>query len=211
MDITLRTAGWNRSELRLFRSFSAPLHIQTFLNRLRYNDRPTSMSPRRVLQVRTAHCFEGALFAAAALRFQGHPPLVVDLAACNDDDHVIAVFRRNGLWGAVAKSNTTMLRFREPVYRSLRELVMSYFEMYFNTKGEKSLVSYSRPVNLARYDHRHWMTAEEDLDYIGDHLYAIKHIKVVADGYREVLAPADKDVVKACFLGSIPSGLYKPR
>ncbi len=211
MDITLKAAGWNRSELRLYRSFSAPVHIQTFLNRLRYNDRPTSMSPRRVLKERTAHCFEGAMFAAAALRFQGYPPLVVDFSARNDDDHVIAVFRRNGLWGAVAKSNTTMLRFREPVYRSLRELVMSYFEMYFNTKGEKSLVGYSRPLNLARYDERHWMTAEEDLDYIGDHLYALEHVKVVADTYRKLLAPADKDVVKACFLGSIPSGLYKPK
>jgi hypothetical protein len=204
-------ADWNRSELRLLRSFSAPIHIQTFLNRLRYNDQPTTMSPRRVMKERTAHCFEGAMFAAAALRFLGYSPLIVDLAARNDDDHVIAVFRRNGLWGAVAKSNTTLLRFREPVYRNLRELVMSYFEMYFNTKGDKSLVSYSRPVNLARYDHRRWMTAAEDLDYIGDHLFAIKHIKIMPDAQRKLLNPADKEVVKACFLGSIPSGLYKPQ
>ncbi len=204
-------AYWNRSELRLLGSFSAPIHIQTFLNRLRYNDQPTTMSPRRVMKERTAHCFEGAMFAAAALRFLGYPPLIVDLAAHNDDDHVIAVLRKNGLWGAVAKSNTTMLRFREPVYRNLRELVMSYFEMYFNTKGDKSLVSYSRPVNLSRYDHRRWMTAGEDLDYIGDHLFAIKHIKVIPDAQRKLLNPTDNEVVKACFLGSIPSGLYKPQ
>lgn len=182
-----------------------------FLNRLTYNDQPTTMSPRRVMKERTAHCFEGAMFAAAALRFLGDPPLIVDLTAHNDDDHVIAVFRRNGFWGAIAKSNTTLLRFREPVYRSLRELVMSYFEMYFNTKGEKSLVSYSRPVNLSRFDRRSWMTAEVDLDYIGDHLFAVKHIKVMPDARRKQLSPADRDVVKACFLGSIPSGLYRPK
>lgn len=208
---THAAADWSRSELRLLESFSAPIHIQTFLNRLRYNDQPTTMSPRRVMKERTAHCFEGAMFAAAALRFLGDPPLIVDLAAFNDDDHVVAVFRRNGLWGAVAKSNTTMLRFREPVYRTLRELVMSYFEMYFNTKGDKSLVSYSRPVNLARFDRRRWMTAAEDLDFIGDHLFAVRHINVVPDRLRKQLNPADKEVVRACFLGSLPSGLYRPR
>jgi hypothetical protein len=201
---------WNPRELRLLRSFAAPIDIQSFLNRLPYNDRGTAMSPRAVMRERTAHCFEGALFAAAALRFLGHPALIVDLAADNDDDHVIAVFRENRLWGAVAKSNTTMLRFREPVYRTLRELVMSYFEMYFNTKGYKSLLSYSRPVNLARYDHLGWMTAAEDLHYMGDHLYAIGHIKVVPDAQRKLLSPADRDLLKACFMGAKGSGLFKP-
>jgi hypothetical protein len=205
------TSGWNPKELRLFRSLTAPIHIQSFLNRLRYNDQPTTMSPRRIIKARTAHCFEGALFAAAALRFLGYPPLIVDLAAHNDDDHVIAVFRENGLWGAVAKSNTTLLRFREPVYRDLRELVMSYFETYFNTKGDKSLISYSRPVNLARFDRRKWMTDAEDLDYIGDYLFAIRHTNVTPEAQRKLLNKADKEVVKACFLGSIPSGLYKPQ
>jgi hypothetical protein len=163
------------------------------------------------MKARAAHCFEGALFAAAALRVLGHTPCIVDLVAHNDDDHVIAVFRERGLWGAIAKSNTTLLRFREPVYRSLRELVMSYFEMYFNTKGDKSLVSYSRPVNLSRFDGLQWMTAPGDLDYIGDHLFSIAHIPVVPEEHRESLNRADKDVMKACFLGSIPSGLYKPK
>jgi len=204
------TSVWTQKELRLFRSFAAPIHIQQHLNRLRYNDRPRTMSPRRVIKEKTAHCFEGAMFAAAALRFLGYPPLIVDLAAHNDDDHVIAVFRENGFWGAVAKSNTTLLRFREPVYRGLRELVMSYFEMHFNTKGDKSLVSYSRPVNLARYDHRQWMTDTEDLDYIGDYLFAIRHTNVTPEAQRKLLSKADREVVKACFMGSVPSGLYKP-
>lgn len=206
-----QTTIWTAGELRILRSFANPNHIQSFLNRLPYNDKPTTMSPRRVMRERTATCFEGALFAASALRFIGYPPLIVDMEAENDDDHVTAVFRENGLWGAVAKSNTTLLRFREPVYRTLRELVMSYFEMYFNTRGAKSLLSYSRPVNLARYDRRGWMTAAEDLDYIGDCLFAIKHYKVTPDTQRTLLSPADKEVMKACFLGAKASGLFKPR
>ncbi len=205
------TNSWTPAELRILRPFKAPVDVQTWLNRLPYNDRTTAMSPRRVLRERTAHCFEGALFAAAAIRFLGYPPLIVDLAAHNDDDHVIAVFRENGLWGAVAKSNTTMLRFREPVYRSLRELVMSYFDVYFNTRGDKSLWSYSRPVHLARREFGNWMWAEEELDHIGEHLFSIKHIEVVPQSQRRLLSRADKDVIKACFLGSRRSGLYKPR
>lgn len=187
------------------------MHIQSYLNRLPYNDKPAAMSPRRVMKERSASCFEGALFAAAALRFLGYPPLIVDMSAHNDDDHVIAVFKENFLWGAVARSNTTLLRFREPVYRTLRELVMSYFDMYFNTRGYKSLRSYSQPVNLAKFDCRSWMTAAEDLDYIGDYLNAIKHINVMPEPQYKLLSRADKDVVKACFLGAKKSGLFKPR
>ncbi len=209
MPKNLRPA-WTELEIRTLRKLKTPHHIQAYLNALPYNDAPSVMSPRRVLREQTAHCFEGALFAAAALRFLGHPPLIVDLAALNDDDHVIAVFRSDGLWGAIAKSNTTVLRFREPVFRSLRELVMSYFEMYFNTKGYKSLRSYSRPVNLARFDHRSWIFAEDDLDYIGDYLYAIPHINVLNTKSIR-LGQADPDLVRACFLGAKESGLFKPR
>ena len=202
---------WTSGEILFLKRLTTPWRIQSYLNRLPYNDQPTAMSPRRVMRERAAHCFEGALFAAAALRFQGFAPLVIDMAARNDDDHVIAVFRINGLWGAVAKSNTTMLRFREPVYRTVRELVMSYFEMYFNTRGVKSLRTYSRPVNLTRFDRRGWMTSETDLDYIGNHLYAIPHIDVVPPRQRRMLSPADRDVVRACFLGSRKSGLFRPK
>jgi len=132
-----------------------------------------------VIKKRSAHCFEGALFAAATLQFSGYRPLIVDLKAYNDDDHVIAVFKQDGHWGAVAKSNFTSLRFREPVYRSLRELVMSYFDFYFNTDGDKSLRSYSLPLDLTLYNPRHWATTDEDLEYIGDKLEKIHHFPVV--------------------------------
>lgn len=145
---------------------NTPEKIQRLLDALPYNkepDGPACRSPRRVLRDRTAHCLEGALLAAAALRVQGHPPLLLDLEAVRDDDHVLAIFRQRGLWGPVAKSNYAGLRFREPVYRSLRELVISYFEHYYNLCGEKTLRKYSRPVNLARFDALEWVTAERDL------------------------------------------------
>jgi hypothetical protein len=150
------------AERAVFRRLATPEKIQRFLDDLAYNKEPdgnTCRSPRRVLRDRTAHCMEGALFGAAALRELGHPPLLLDLEAVRDDDHVLAIFRSRGCWGAVAKSNYSGLRYREPVYRSLRELAMSYFEHYYNLKREKTLRRYSRPVNLARFDSIGWMTA----------------------------------------------------
>jgi hypothetical protein len=175
--------GFNLRERRVFARLRTSAQIQHFLdNDLGYNkepDGPTCRSPRRVLRDRIAHCIEGALFAAAALRAQGFPPLLVDLEAVRDDDHILAVYRQRGHWGAIAKSNYAGLRFREPVYRSLRELVMSYFEHYFNPAGEKTLRTYSRPVNLARFDHLDWMTTEEDVWPISDHLGVIPHIPLL--------------------------------
>jgi hypothetical protein len=205
------TEFWTGEELKLLRELRDPVRVQEYLNGLSYNDRGTAMSPRRVMRERMAHCFEGAVFAAAALRMLGHPPLIVDMLAHNDDDHVIAVFRKDGLWGAVAKSNTTMLRYREPVYRNLRELVMSYFEMYFNTDGYKSLISYSGTLNLSTYDRRRWSTTEEELHFIGDRLSEIRHTAILTGAQRMSLSKADPDLMKACFLGSIESGLYKPK
>jgi hypothetical protein len=122
---------------------------------------------------------EGALFGAAALRMLGYPPLLLDLEAVHDDDHVLAVFRTRGCWGAVAKSNFSGLRYREPVYRTLRELVMSYFEHYYNLRREKTLRNYSRPVNLRRFDRIGWMTAEEDVWAIPEYLCTIRHTPVM--------------------------------
>ena len=158
-----------------------------------------------------ANCFEGALFAAAVLRMLGHKPLIVDLMAHNDDDHVIAIFKQNNLFGAVAKSNTTTLRFREPVYRSVRELVMSYFDFYFNTLGDKSLRSYSNPVNLSKFDKNNWMTTEKDLEFIGDYPFTIKHNIILDAKSIRNLSPADKEVLEICFIGSDPKGLFKPK
>src|ERR1700694_5948209 len=166
-------------ERPVFRRLGTPEKIQRFLDHdLAYNkepDGPTCRPPRRVLRDRTAHCMEGALFGAAALRMIGHPPLLLDLEAVRDDDHVLAIFRQRGYWGAVAKSNYSGLRYREPVYRTLRELVMSYFEHYFNLRKERTLRNYSRPVNLTRFDRQHWMTSEEDPWAVPEYLCEISH------------------------------------
>jgi hypothetical protein len=202
---------WTNKEQTLFRKFTSPVRIQTYLNAIPYNSRPTAYSPHMVMQKHTAHCFEGAMFAAAAFRRLGYPPLIVDMMSHNDDDHVIAVFRERGLWGAVAKSNFTTLRFREPVYRTLRELVMSYFDFFYNTKGEKTLRSYSKPVDLSRFDDRQWMTSREDLHYIGEYLYRVKHIDVMPRSVIRSLHPVERDLMKAGLLGSVKKGLYKPK
>ncbi|HXN04644.1 MAG TPA: hypothetical protein VN895_07410 [Candidatus Acidoferrum sp.] len=171
------------AELGVFRrQLNTPAKIQRFLDEIRYNTEvhgETFRSPPRVLADRTANCIEGAVLAAAALRVQGDPPLIMDLTAVRDEDHVIAVYRKGSLWGAIATSKFTGLRYREPVYRTVRELAMSYFEQYFNLAGERTLRGYGRPVNLARFDRLHWMTSVEDLWWIAEHLERIPHVPLV--------------------------------
>src|SRR2546423_226465 len=170
-----------KRELQLFRKLSTPEKIQKYLDDLPYNKEKkgeTCYSPRLVIRHNTAHCFEGALFAAAAVRVNGHPALILDLASVRDDDHVIAIYRTNGCWGAIAKSNYAGLRFRSPVYRTLRELALSYFEHYYNLRGEKTLRAYSRPVSLARFDSIDWMTSGEPLWAIPEYLCDINHTPI---------------------------------
>jgi len=202
---------WTKAELRLFGKLSSPIKIQLYLNRMAYDPDYGARSPRWIIKEKKAHCFEGAIFAAAALRQLGQRPRLVDIRSWNDDDHVLAVFKERGLWGAVAKSNFTVIRFREPVYRSLRELVMSYFDVYFNALGEKTMRSYSLPLDLSQFDGRRWMTTDGDLEYIGDKLNIIKHIPVMTRGMIRRLNRADKDLVKGGLLGARPEGLYKPK
>ena len=203
--------AWTRAERRLFDRLSSPIRIQHYLNRLAYDPAYGARSPRWIIRERKAHCFEGAIFAAAALRHLGHRPRLVDIECWNDDDHVIAVFQEHGRWGSIAKSNFTVIRFREPVYRSLRELVMSYFDVSFNSLGQKTMRSYSLPLDLSQFDERRWMTTAEDLEYIGDKLNSIRHIPVVTRGMIRRLSLADRDLVKGGLLGAIPRGLYKPK
>src|SRR5207237_7704810 len=168
------------AELETFRRrLNTPTRVQAYLDDIPYNtelDGETFRSPRRVLSDRTANCIEGAVLAAAALRVQGEPPLIMDLTAVHDEDHVIAVQRRRCLWGAIGTSKFTGLRARQPVYRTLRELAMSYFEHYFNLEGELTLRGHGRPVNLARFDRLHWMTSAVDLWPIAEHLARIPHV-----------------------------------
>jgi hypothetical protein len=196
---------------RLFERLDSPHKIQRFLDRLDYNCRPGTRSPLWVVKERKANCFEGALFAAAALRAIGQRPLIVDLTAINDDDHVIAVFKRRGHWGAVAKSNFSVLRFREPIYRTIRELVMSYFDIFFNTRDRKSLRSYTQPFSLARFDRRNWVITDGDLGYIGDALNAARHIRMITPAMARELSPADRALHRSVYLGAKKAGIYKAK
>ena len=201
---------WTIDEIKFLKTLSDPDKIQGFLDIIDYNPNYECRSPRWVIRKRSAHCFEGALFAASVLEFIGYRPLIVDMKSYNDDDHVIAVFMEHGHWGAVAKSNFTSLRYREPVYRSLRELVMSYFDFYFNLNGDKSLRSYSRPLDLTIYNERHWATTDEDLEYIGDRLEAMHHYPVIDSRMIKNLKRASDIMLKAGMLGSNEEGLFKP-
>jgi hypothetical protein len=189
------------AELLKLRSLKTPHGIQRFLDDMPYHLADTSWSPRRVLRENTAHCFEGAMFAAAALRANGYPPLVLDLEAEKDTDHVIAIYRVKGHWGAVAKSNYTGCRYREPVYRSLRELALSYFDVYFNLRGERSLRTFSRPVNLARFDKLQWMTTDKPLWFIAEYLFDIHHHPLLAPGMAKKLHRLDDRSFRAGCLG----------
>ncbi len=199
--------GLTAREWKILRDLATPEKIQRFLDeKIGYNKEPagpTCRSPRRVLRDRVAHCMEGALFAAAALRVLGFPPLLLDLEAIRDDDHVLAIFRQRGHWGAIAKSNYAGLRFREPVYRNLRELVMSYFEHYYNLSGEKTLRNYSRPVNLRRFDRLHWMTAEEEVWAIPEYLHEIPHRPLLHPELERRLSRVDARLKAAGLVGSV--------
>ena len=202
--------NWNEDEVKFLKTLNDPDKIQSFLDSIDYNPNYECRSPRWVIRKRSAHCFEGALFSAATLSFLGYKPLIVDMKAFNDDDHVIAVFREGRYWGAVAKSNFTTLRYREPVYRSLRELIMSYFDFYFNIEGDKSLRSYSLPLDLTIYESRNWMTTDEDLEYIGDKLESMRHFPVVSDQMITKLKRASDSMLRAGMLGANEAGLFKP-
>jgi hypothetical protein len=167
--------GLSPQDLRTLRALKTTARIQKFVDALEYQYADTAWSPQRVLRERKGHCLEGALLAAAALRVNGYPPLVMDLEAVRDDDHVVAVYRERGLWGGIAKSNFAGLRFRAPIYRTLRELALSYFEHYYNMRGERTLRAYSRPVNLASLDRLHWMTSEGDVWFVAEALIAARH------------------------------------
>jgi hypothetical protein len=186
------TFDFSQQDLRTLRKLKTPALIQKFIDELTYQYADTAWSPKRVLRERKGHCMEGALLAAAALRVNGHPPLLMDLEAVRDDDHVIALYRERGLWGGIAKSNFAGLRFRAPVYRTLRELALSYFEHYYNLRGERTLRAYSRTVHLSQLDSQRWMTADDDVWCVPEALIAARHYALVPDVVSRALTRIDR-------------------
>lgn len=179
----------------LLAKLSSPVKIQDFLDRIPSNFEPegdTVISPVRVLRERRAHCIEGALLAAVALWQHGQKPLIMDLASvAHDQDHVVALFRKNNHWGAISKTNHAVLRYREPIYRTVRELALSYFHEYFLDDGTKTLRSYSDPVDLSKIKDKSWITSEKNLWFIVDLLNAAPHHKILTRSMISGLRKAD--------------------
>jgi len=192
-------------------ALTAPFRIQAFLDELPYGAESICRCPLHVLRERVAQCFDGALFAAAALRRLGHPPRVVALLPnARDDGHLLAVYKQDGHWGAIAKSNFVGLRFREPVYRTLRELVMSYFEQYYNVEREKTLRAYSPPLDLKVFDASNWMTRDEPLEDIAERLERARVVSLLTATMAAGLSPVDGRSHQAGLLGANEAGLYTP-
>jgi hypothetical protein len=204
-------ASLTRTEARRIAGLTSPPKIQAFLDAIEYSEEVRYRSPLTVLRDMKGHCFDGALFAAAMLRRIGHPPLILDIIPNdNDDDHILALYRVNGHWGAVAKSNYTGLRFREPIHRTVRELIISYFEVFFNAIGEKTMRAYTRPLNLKEFDRLQWETNDETMDAIAERLDEIRRFKPLTPTMIRNLSFADERSVKAGLLGAKAAGLFRP-
>jgi|SRR3989344_4630023 len=191
-----------KRKIKLFKKLNSPKKIQDFINKIpinfEKNGEDTCKSPQQVLKEKKCHCIEGAILASMILRFHKQKPLIVDLTSSKKDfDHVIAVFKQCGKWGAISKTNHAVLRYREPVYSSIRELVMSFFHEYFLKDGKKTLRSYSLPVDLSKFDKKGWMSALNDVWYIADYLAKVKHFKILNKKQIAGLRKADKIEIKA--------------
>jgi hypothetical protein len=200
------TPELRRTCLRL----NTPDKIQEYLDNINYCNDEDYHSPLTLMKTKNGCCLEGALFAAALLRRMGHPPLILELTSERDDDHIIAVYRKNGLWGAVAKSNYVGLRARQPVYRTLRELVLTYFELYYNVKRERSLRGYSVPLSLARFDSLSWMIRDDQLNRIAESLDYIRHFALFPRRITKSFPPMDGWMYRAGMMETDVSKTYHP-
>jgi hypothetical protein len=201
----------SKKERQVFLELDTPFKIQSFLDAVPYSAEPVYRCPLRVVRDGIAHCFDGAVFAAAALQRIGFLPLILDMIPdSRDDDHVLALYKRDGHWGAIAKSNYAGLRFREPIFRNLRELVLSYFEQYFNVEREKTLRGYTIPLNLTMFDRISWMTNNEAMDRIARQLDKIRRFFLMAPEMIAALSPVDERSFNAGLQGANEAGLFKP-
>jgi hypothetical protein len=194
--------GLDSAELRVLRRLNTPVRIQDFLETLKYSfDHGNDMlrSPRRVLRERSAHCIEGALLAATAFWINGQRPLLLDLRSTADDlDHVVALFRAHGCWGAVSKTNHAVLRYREPVYRTVRELAMSYFHEYFlNSNGKKTMRDFSLPFDIGKRFGNAWLISKDDLWHIAESLDDSRHYPILTPSQLRGLRRADPVEIEA--------------
>ena len=203
-------AALTKTERRALARLDSPAAIQAFLESVPYSTDDRYRCPLSVLRERRAHCYDGAVFAAALLRRIGCPPRIVNLFAERDDEHLLAVFQLAGHWGAVAKSNFVGLRFRSPVYRTQRELVLSYFDVYYNLERLRSLRSYTRPLSLASFDALHWMFDDAAMQRIAERLDSLKRIPLLTAQMVTRLNLIDERSYRAGMLGTDMDGVFVP-
>ena len=201
---------WSKEELKIFKGLNSPYKIQLFLDSLKYSDEYIYRSPKSVMRDRKAHCFDGGIFAAAALRRLGYPPVIIDMIADRDDDHVITIYKKDGYFGSIAKSNFSGLRFREPIYKNYRELVLSYFDAYYNLNKEKTLRGYIIPLGLSRFDKYNWMSDDKGMDEIEKVLNTRKVVKIFTRKMIKNFSPVDERTYQSGLMGANMNGLYKP-
>jgi len=199
-------------ERQLLDTLDSPPRIQSFLDGIEYPSGEENRSCVDVLRQRKAHCLDGGLFATMALRRIGYRPRIIDLQPDpgRDDDHVLALFQIDGFWGAIAKSNYSGLRFREAIYRTTRELALSYFEDFFNVLGEKTLRTCSRVIHLERFDHLNWMTESSGVDAIEVYLKQVKTYPLISNVQTARLSLMDKRSFDAGTLGINLNGTFNP-
>ena len=203
----------SNQERAFMETLNSPFKIQAFLDEIKYPSGDENRSPLQVLRDGEAHCLDGGLFAATALQLIGFPPMIIDLQPEpeRDDDHVLALYRIDGFWGAVAKSNFNGLRFREAIFCTTRELALSYFEDFFNVLGEKTLRSYSRIIRLESFDHLNWMVNPAGVDAIERYLKRIKTRPLISPDQAQRLSPVSKRSFAAGTLGINLHGVYSPK
>jgi hypothetical protein len=202
----------SKNERKQVREMNSPYRIQQFLDCIEYPAGEENRSPIEVLRQRRAHCLDGGLFAAAALRMIGYPALILDMQPDHgqDDDHVLALYTEFGCWGAVAKSNFSGLRFREPIYHTIQELVLSYFEDFFNIKKQKTLRAYTMPIHMEDFDHQNWMTESTGVDAVEVYLKTAELIPLISHAQAEYLSAVDERSFRAGTSGINLDGAFKP-
>jgi hypothetical protein len=204
------TQEWTKGEISLLKRHSSPERAQDLLDSLSYRCEDGHLSARAPLRDRRAHCFDGALLAAAALSRGDLQPMLVDLCAERDDDHILCVYRWRGCWGAVAKSNFPGLRFREPIFKNVRELVLSYFELYFNMQREKSLRAFSKPLKLPSRRTLDWECDDRAGDLVVRLLNKQPHYQLIERHHAKRLRNVDKRFYSSQLLGVNQKGVYRP-
>lgn len=195
--------SWSAADKKTLRGFNSPEKIQAFLDKCRYNKSSKLYSPSEVLNDQCAHCFDGAIFAASVLNYFGETPLILDLCAIEDDDHIITIFKNGAYFGAIAKSNYSGLRYREAIFKNERELVLSYFEGYFNIKAEKTLRSYSKAFNLLKVSKIDWKKTNNVYEQIVTALNHVKHYPIIPKGAGRRISKVDSRSYKAGLVGAL--------